>query len=301
MTILSTPRSRILVFKAALTCVAALIVLFAYQVVTAHAAKMRIIAADSNMLLHSELEKSPSSGRTPVLVELFTSEGCSSCPPADALLSRLLKEQPVADADILVLEEHVDYWDSLGWRDRFSSADLTRRQRTYGDRFNLPDVYTPQMVVDGSAQFTGNDASHALRAIAQAAHTPKVTLTLPTLKLDGSHITGSVSSAASNASKADVYAALVERMASTKVLRGENGGHTLDHVSVVRTMQRIGPLEAAGRAPIPFSLTMPSDSNAANLRLILFAQLPGQGAIVGALAWPVYMEPTAPFTIATAH
>jgi hypothetical protein len=301
MTILYAPRSRIVVLKAAVTCVSALILLFASQVFAAHGAKQRVVEATSNALLAAELETNQVSTRTPVLVELFTSEGCSSCPPADALLARLLKDQPVPSADILVLEEHVDYWDSLGWQDRFSSADLTRRQRTYGDRFNLPDIYTPQMVVDGTSQLVGNDAAHALRAVAQAARAPKLALTLSTLKIDGSNITGSISSAASVAAKADVYAVLVEKAASTKVLRGENGGHTLNHVSVVRTMQRIGSLDAANRAPIPFSLTAPSDSNAANLRLILFAQLPGQGAVVGAVGRPISMDPTPPATVATAH
>jgi hypothetical protein len=236
------------------------------------------------VLLVSSLATAQSSSRTPVLVELFTSEGCSSCPPADALLARLVKEQPVPGAEILVLEEHVDYWDSLGWRDRFSSADLTRRQRAYGDQLRLDDIYTPQMVVDGTTQFTGSNASHALRAIAQAARTPKIPLTVAAFKLEGNHVTGSVSAAAAKLPKADVYAMLVEKMAATKVLRGENGGHTLNHVSVVRAIQRVGSVDAAGREPIHFSLNAPSDSAAANLRIVVFAQLPGQGAIVGAAA-----------------
>src|SRR5260221_13852506 len=92
---------------------------------------------------------------TSVVVELFTSEGCESCPPADVLLQQLASAQPVAGVQIIPLSLHVDYWDQLGWKDRFSSAALTNRQRIYGARFNADHIYTPQMVVDGRAAFVG--------------------------------------------------------------------------------------------------------------------------------------------------
>ena len=107
--------------------------------------------------------------RTPVLVELFTSEGCSSCPPADALLAKLDQTQPISGAEVIVLGEHVDYWDNLGWHDRFSSANITARQSAYTQRFGLDSNYTPQMVVDGSVQFVGVDNGQAVQAIARAA------------------------------------------------------------------------------------------------------------------------------------
>src|ERR1700730_14496258 len=102
---------------------------------------------------------------TPGIVQLFTSEGCSDCPPADTLLEKLIGTQPIAGAEIIGLGQHVDYWDRLGWKDRFSSAALTNRQQLYQTRFGTESIYTPQMVVDGRAEFVGSDASAARKAI----------------------------------------------------------------------------------------------------------------------------------------
>lgn len=226
--------------------------------------------------------------RTPVLVELFTSEGCSDCPPADALLARLQQQQPVAGADIIVLEEHVDYWESLGWHDRFSARQFTDRQSAYVQRFRLDDNYTPQMVVDGSDQFVGSDTAHALRTITQAARTPKFALAISPLTADGGRVSGTVSAAnAASLPDADLYAALLDAAATTSVLHGENGGRTLHHVSVVRAMQRIGSLGAAARAPAAFAFALPKDSTAANARVVVFAQRAGQGTVVAAASAPV--------------
>jgi hypothetical protein len=257
------------------------------------AAKRAVLAEDALVMAQVGAGQLPHSDKAPVLVELFTSEGCSSCPPADALLARLLQQQPVPSADIIVLEEHVDYWDSLGWHDRFSSHQFTERQTTYTEGFRLDSPYTPQMVVDGAEQFTGNDSAHALRAIAQAAHTPKLPLTLSSLILDGGHISASVASpATSNLPKADLYAALIETMASTQVLRGENGGRTLKHVSVVRAMQKIGASDKAANG-LPFSLAVPKDAVTQNLRVVVFAQRPGQGMVVGAASSSALNSPPA--------
>ncbi len=221
--------------------------------------------------------------RVPVLVELFTSEGCSSCPPADALLGRLDREQPVGNANIIVLEEHVDYWDQGGWHDRFSSSYFTDRQNNYLPRLNFEDPYTPQMVVDGSSQFVGNDSQKALHAIAQATQRPKLSLTLATPVVDGQHIACSVS-AAGDLPKGDLYAAVVQPSASTSVRGGENGGRHLDHTGVVRSLQRIGKVQDLGSGPVKFRLNAPADTSASNLRIVVFAQGSGQGPIEGAAA-----------------
>src|SRR5580704_490614 len=118
------------------------------------------------------------SAPTPVVVELFTSEGCSSCPPADLLLRRLEKEQPVPGVEVIPLSEHVDYWNQLGWKDPFSSGRFTDRQRQYADVFHKDGPYTPQMVVDGAPEFVGSDGPRALKTIAEAARRPKASVTL---------------------------------------------------------------------------------------------------------------------------
>jgi hypothetical protein len=235
----------------------------------------------------AQLQAQASSNRTPVLVELFTSEGCSSCPPADALLVHLERDQPIPAANIIVLSEHVDYWDSLGWRDRFSSHQLTERQSAYAQRLRTDGPYTPQMVVDGVDQFVGSDTSRALRSIAQAARTQKLALTLAPITIHNGNAEGQVSVATTSVplSKADIYAALVEVTASTRVQRGENGGRTLQHVSVVRTLQRIGSLDALAHGAIPFALAIPPNT-AAPLQIVVFAQRQDEGAILGVAASP---------------
>jgi hypothetical protein len=243
-------------------------------------------AALALLLPISLFAQSPApASRTPVLVELFTSEGCSSCPPADKLLASLQRDQPVANAQIIALEEHVDYWDRTGWRDRFSSALLTERQSLYAPRLKFEDSYTPQMVVDGQAQFLGSDPSKALASITRAAQTPKISLELSQPASDGKRVTCSVSApAGSTLPHGDLYAALVDLTASTEVKAGENGGKHLDHVSVVRSFQRVGKIQDLGKGPISFKLNIPSDGPAASMNLVVFAQLPDQGPVRGVAA-----------------
>ena len=221
---------------------------------------------------------------TPVLVELFTSEGCSDCPPADALLAHLQQDQPVASANVVALEEHVDYWDHLGWRDRFSSHELTLRQNEYTSRLRLDDNYTPQMIVDGTDQFVGSDSAKALRAVTAAAGKPKLRLTLSPLVVHGSQLSAAVSVESTPAPLPgiDLYAALVQRTATTNVANGENGGRTLRHVSTVLSLTKIGDTRKAA-APLPFSFRIPAGVEPANLAAVVFAQKSGQGEVQGAV------------------
>jgi hypothetical protein len=235
------------------------------------------------MLVSPALFAQPPATRTPVIVELFTSEGCSSCPPADKLLATLQQQQPVANVHIIALEEHVDYWEKAGWHDRFSSSLFTERQSLYAPRLKFDDSYTPQMVVDGKTQFLGSDPNKAVASITQAAQTPKIDLSLTQPVIDGKHITCSVSTKpGSTLQRGDLYAALVDPTASTEVKSGENGGKHLDHVSVVRSFQRVGKLQDLGKGPVSFKLSAPTDEAAPHMRLVVFAQLPDQGAVRGA-------------------
>src|SRR5271156_5201113 len=229
------------------------------------------------------------SNRTPVLVELFTSEGCSSCPPADALLAKLDHDQPIQNAEIIVLGEHVDYWDNLGWHDRFSSHQYTERQSQYSARLGVDGVYTPQMIVDGTDQFVGNDTFHAQRSITSAAQKAKLNLSLSRPMVDARRISSSVSLPASSSSQAhaELYAALVDPMDTTDVRNGENGGRRLQHVGVVRSLQRIGSLKDLSTGPLNFSLNAPGDAKLTDMRVVVFAQQSDQGNVLGAVVTDV--------------
>jgi hypothetical protein len=227
--------------------------------------------------------QTPQTNRTPVLVELFTSEGCSTCPPADTLLAKLEQVQPVDGAEIIVLGEHVDYWDGQGWHDRFSSHQYTERQNEYCGRLHVDNSYTPQMIVDGTDQFVGHDAIHAVNSIQHAAQIPKIKLILSQPVVDAQKVSASVSSPApTTTKKADLYAALVDPKDTTEVRGGENGGHRLHHVGVVRSLQRVGKLKDLGTGPVSFSLNAPADAKPGEMRVVVFAQESGQGAVLGA-------------------
>jgi hypothetical protein len=208
-------------------------------------------------------------GRKPILVELFTSEGCSSCPPADALLMQLDRDQPVPGAEVIILSQHVDYWNHLGWTDPFSSKEFSKRQESYAFTLGTSGPYTPQMVVDGRTEFVGSDARQARDAIARAARNPKadVALTLspaPEGERLQIHATGI-------AGKADVMLAVTESKLSTQVQRGENGGRMLAHSGVVRRLSLVG---TAAKPEFSADQVVVLDKawKRENLRVIVFLQ-----------------------------
>jgi hypothetical protein len=208
--------------------------------------------------------------REPVLVELFTSEGCSDCPPADALLAELDSTQFVPGAQAIVLSEHVTYWNREGWTDPFSLDAMTDRQQQYKLQFGLSDVYTPQMVVDGAEQMVGNDRNKVESAITRAAATPKLEMQiLNAHQAADRSVEFSVHVPA--VPKATLVAALAESATRSEVARGENKGRTLNHVAVVRVLKDFGSSATDGR---PLRLSGPKRSGAEAtgnpLRLVVF-------------------------------
>ena len=225
-----------------------------------------------------------SRSRRPVLVELFTSEGCSSCPPADILLAKLDELQPVPGAQIIVLSEHVTYWDHEGWRDPYSLDSVTDRQNWYGFKFGLGDVYTPQAVVDGSVQVLGSDVNKLLKAVSAAAAEPKAELTISGAAWtpDGIKFEVLQSSLSSTKSKTALEAALAEDVTETAVKSGENAGKTLRNVAVVREFKEIGP-GVDGAREISLKVA-PEEMKGASgrVRLVVFLTDKRSGHVLGA-------------------
>lgn len=188
-----------------------------------------------------------------VVVELFTSEGCSSCPPADAVLAALSTPGAVDGVEIVPLELHVDYWNRLGWADPFSSAQFSRRQEAYAQSLQHDQIYTPQMIVDGTREFVGSDSKKALTEILRAARQPKagIMVSLSPLSKDGKSVDCGISvSGLPEATAAHVVIAVTEDELSTEVKRGENAHRTLQHASVVRSLEEVAIIKSGNLGSI---------------------------------------------------
>jgi len=239
---------------------------------------MKLIAAavlSFALLYHGESRAHPALLR-PVLVELFTSEGCSSCPPADALLEELDKSQPVPGAQILVLSEHVDYWNHIGWRDPFSSPLFTSRQRAYAERLHVEEVYTPQIVVDGAAQLIGSDKAAAIEAVKQAVRAESLPISLT--PLPGAHAVLKVEPLPrSIKGEATVFLATADKQDTSDIHGGENNGRRLHHVSVLRSLTPVGNISAEEG----LTKELPLGEHPERMRFIAFVQQSKQGRILG--------------------
>jgi hypothetical protein len=238
-----------------------------------------------------------------IVVELFTSEGCSSCPPADALLQTLVDTRP----NVIGLGLHVDYWDELGWKDRFSSAALTNRQRVYATRLGTESIYTPQMIVDGHAEFVGSDAAAARRAIDRAVQAPhgvvRVTVEETNIgpgstKSQGRdrgavnpalHITVAASDLpkSGKSDRADIVVVIAEDHLHTDVTRGENHGRTLAHTAVVRQLVAVGEASEDGASSVATDIALAPGWQRDHLKVVAFVQERRSRTIVAAAVVPL--------------
>lgn len=227
--------------------------------------------------------------RTPVIVELFTSEGCSSCPPADAVLAKLDRTQPVEGAEVIPLALHVDYWNYLGWSDPYSSPSFSERQGEYARAYGKDGVYTPQMIVDGVKEFPGGNGGLAADAIAKAANAPKAETRIARATQqpsEGVRLAVSLRNIPklTEGDAAYVLLAVTESNLSSDVARGENAGRRLAHVGVVRSLTTIGSLADARDGAFDTETVVPLMKNwrRANLRAVVFAQERGSRRILAA-------------------
>ena len=227
-------------------------------------------------------------GRAPVVVELFTSEGCSSCPPADAVLSRLEREQPMPGVEIIALGEHVDYWNYLGWQDRFSAPVFSTRQTQYHERaFPRGVVYTPQVVVDGVADALGSNPLAVREAIAKAAQRVKLPMRLQATSAAGS-VTVAVGFDGATAHRASIVLVAVEDGLTTDVRRGENRGRALAHDRVVRWIDTVAQIDAGGAIQdIDRSLPIGADWDVGRMHVVALLQDTASLAILGAAETPI--------------
>jgi hypothetical protein len=204
----------------------------------------------------------------PAVVELFTSEGCNSCPPAEAYVGEL-----AARPDVLALAFHVDYWDDLGWRDRFGLGQAVERQRNYARTLRLGGIYTPQVVVDGSTDYVGSNRSAIERALRDNRQGPPVVLSVSTDEVSVRMEPGTQAGA-----RGDVVLVSYLRKAVTPIGRGENAGRTLAEYNIVRSVQTLGHWDGAAQEFRTKLASLPRDAT----DVAVLVQSPGQGAILGA-------------------
>ena len=230
----------------------------------------------------SQQDKTPSASQHALLVELFTSEGCSSCPPADDLL-RTIDGKHTKDGTLIVgVSEHVTYWDHGGWKDPFDSDAITARQTQYSERFHLDSPYTPQMVVNGKVQLVGSDGKALLQAIGDVQQ-QAATVKIVSAKIEGGDVIMNVSVAGELPKHgADLFAVMAQDETTMNVTAGENKGRTLVNAAVARTFQKAARIKSTGeiavRIPLPGDLKATPESRR---HLIVWAQEPDLGPVLG--------------------
>jgi hypothetical protein len=233
------------------------------------------------------LNKANADNKGFAVIELFTSEGCSSCPPADELVAKIQKESK--DKPVYILAFHVDYWNRLGWKDQFSSADYSKRQSDYANYLHLQSVYTPQIVVDGKTEFVGSEEGtlrNAIKNSLQKTSSAQLVLSVSNIDQNAANLKYSIEETDKNTV---LQVAILQKNAQTKVERGENAGHTLSHVQIVRKLQKVILNGNSGTV----NVTLPHGFDAQNWEIIGFLQNTSTGAITGAARAPLPTETNA--------
>ena len=222
----------------------------------------------------------------PVLIELFTAEGCSSCPPADHFLAQLDSTQPIPGTHLIVLSEHVDYWDRQGWPDPYASKAFTERQGAYEHGLKIGEPFTPQFIVDGAIDMRLSHRERISRQLAAAAAVAKIPVSIESLEVGGGAaptIKGVVrASGVTGDRPCELFVGVALDHADTQVLRGENRGQHLTHVAVLRELVRVGEVEPGAASRQSFSIALRPDLGRVPVRVIAFVQQPGPGAVLGA-------------------
>jgi hypothetical protein len=234
-----------------------------------------------------QLPSNTSQASVPVLVELFTSEGCSSCPPADILLQRLDDNQPIPGTQLIVLSEHVTYWDQQGWKDPNSSSAFTYRQSVYEGSLGVQEPYTPQFVVDGNQSVSLEKVKSLEDALNKARGNGKIPVRISNVIFDPSDpATLHAHIEADNTDKhnAEIYLAVALNHVESQVLRGENGGRHLVHVAVVQQLNKVGKLPKGKSFAQDVQVKLKPNEDRKSIRVVVFAQEPGQGKLIGAAA-----------------
>lgn len=222
--------------------------------------------------------------RVPVLLELFTSEGCSSCPPADQLLATLDEKQPEPGAELIVLSEHVDYFNSSAWKDPFSARLFTERQEAFSQHPGFDGVYTPQMVVDGRFGFVGSDNAAASPAIRKALRQPKIPLAISGVARERTSVSVRIDSAGDRdlkGAQGRVFIALTEERVESRVSGGENARRTLRHVAVVRELKSAATIDMRGPSTAETRFDLQPEWGAKGMRVVAFIQDPASGYVLG--------------------
>jgi hypothetical protein len=229
----------------------------------------------------------PDQPRVPILLELFTSEGCSSCPPVDELIRQMDQTQPVTGAQLIVLSEHVDYWDHDGWKDKYSSAQFTERQNGYVHAMNLQTAYTPQVVVDGSVELKGSN-SQIGQILTNELKVAKIPVRIASAKIEApSQLKVKVEADAPEKHGGAVWVAVALDHAESQVSAGENSGKRLEHVAVVEELKKVGKLDKGKSFSQDIVLKLKPDVDPKNVRVIAFVQEPNEGKVLGAASTKV--------------